>query len=386
MGYTHYLERNRNFTPDEFEDIRADITRLLHVATGLGIALPGYPGGESVTVNPDVIAFNGVGDESCDTFVLTREIRTNEYNPTFTFCKTWRRNYSPVVAAAMMVVKQRVPQDVMVRSDGRWDQEWLHGPDCYQDKDRESACKITDTEHVKISGRSLYKMAFPDSPEPRYTFESPLISQGLEGQNFYVRPDMDCDRRGTCFVGLPFGFNLSEMLKQSRSVNSDVCMVCGEGTICKVKLIYSLGDEFLDGRPMCEFCYSERLLRGKLTGYGYVYNPYQLLNSTLGNMDTTNDPGMFVAVPDIPTASDLARMRARSLRGLNVCATGKFTTMTRTEVNAFIESLGGNAHPKVSYKTDILVTGKRVGAIKTNAARDLGVRVMAEQEFLALYS
>ena len=157
---------------------------------------------------------------------------------------------------------------------------------------------------------------------------------------------MDCDLRGTCFVGLPFGFNLSEMLNQSRRVNSAVCMVCGDGTICTVKLIHSLGDEFFDGRPMCELCYAERLLRGKLTGYGYELNPYQLLNSTLGNMDTTNGAGMFVAVPDIPMASDLARMRARSLRGLNICATGKFTTMTRSEVNAFIESLGGNASPK----------------------------------------
>ena len=45
---------------------------------------------------------------------------------------------------------------------------------------------------------------------------------------------------------------------------------------------------------MCELCYAERLLHGKLTGYGYELNPYQLLNSTLGNMDTTNGAGMFV--------------------------------------------------------------------------------------------
>jgi DNA ligase (NAD+) len=38
----------------------------------------------------------------------------------------------------------------------------------------------------------------------------------------------------------------------------------------------------------------------------------------------------------------------------------------------------------VSAKTDYLVAGDNVGANKLNAARDKGVNIITEQEFLAL--
>ena len=169
--YTNYMERNRDFTTTEFEDIRADIATLIDVATGLGVRLQGYVPYQPVVLDTDVIAFDGVDDQSHVVFMLTREITKNDYNPTLTFCKTSRCNYDPVVAAAMMVVKQRVPEDVRVSSDGSWDREWLHGTQCYSDSNHPT-CKNTDPGHARLSGRSLYRLAFPDS-QSRVTPLSP---------------------------------------------------------------------------------------------------------------------------------------------------------------------------------------------------------------------
>ena len=375
MGYTHYLEVNKDFTFEEFEDIRADIARIVDVATDLGIPLCGYEDWEPVRMSSEKVVFNGVDEKRGETFILTRGIdRSIPYNPTLTFCKTKRNQYDPVVAAALMVIKQRVPQDVRIGSDGGWGHEWLHGPQCYDTKE-DADCDNADPDHVGISGRTLYQLAFPDSPEPRYTFESPLISQGLEGQNFYVTRNMECKRRGTCFVGLPFGVHLFTLLEQSERVNASVCMVCGEETRFTIKMIAKKHvDEFFDGRPMCEYCYRERLLKGNLTGYGYAYNPFRLRDMSVDGM-------VFAAEP--PAVHP--RQRIQALRGMNVCATGRFSKMTRREVNAYIESLGGRAHTSVTPLTDILVTGKRVGAKKMNMARSFRVEVMSEAEFMAKY-
>ena len=370
MGYTHTLELNRDFTHEEFEDIRADIARIIDVAAELDIPLCGYEDDDPVMMSPQLIVFNGVGDEACQGFTLSREIEQGIYNPTLNFCKTWSRNYDPVVVAAIMAVKQRAPQDVMVRSSGHWGYEWLHGTDCHSNG-REGTCNNVDPDHAKVSGRSLYRMAFPDSPEPRNSFESPLINQGMAGQLFYVTRDMECLIRGTCFVGLPFGVNLRILLEQSERLNMRTCMVCGEDTDYEIKVVSHTGDTNFDGRPMCEYCYRERLLKGRLTGYGYARNPFRLLNlSGNGLIFADEQPGKLTISP---------------LRGLRVCATGRFSKMTRPEVNAYVESLGGIAQTSVSHTTDILVTGKRVGATKVNQARRYGVEVLSEDDFVARY-
>ena len=74
-----------------------------------------------------------------------------------------------------------------------------------------------------------------------------------------------------------------------------------------------------------------------------------------------------------------------SLTGMNVVATGKFTEMSRRDVNSFIESLGGTAQSSVSKTTHLLVCGAKVGATKTNKARSLGVEVITESEFIVRY-
>jgi DNA ligase (NAD+) len=57
--------------------------------------------------------------------------------------------------------------------------------------------------------------------------------------------------------------------------------------------------------------------------------------------------------------------------------------MTRDQAKETIEELGGNVSSSVSRQTDYLVVGEEPGS-KLEKARELGVKTIPEQEFLAL--
>jgi DNA ligase (NAD+) len=69
--------------------------------------------------------------------------------------------------------------------------------------------------------------------------------------------------------------------------------------------------------------------------------------------------------------------------GKTVVFTGTLTAMTRPEAKARAESLGAKVAGSVSKKTDYVVAGEEAGS-KLKAARDLGVAVLTEQEWLEL--
>lgn len=71
------------------------------------------------------------------------------------------------------------------------------------------------------------------------------------------------------------------------------------------------------------------------------------------------------------------------LLGKTVVFTGTLVRMTRDEAKAKAEAAGGKATGSVSKKTDYVVAGDDAGS-KLDKARDLGVPVLTEDEFLAL--
>jgi DNA ligase (NAD+) len=70
-------------------------------------------------------------------------------------------------------------------------------------------------------------------------------------------------------------------------------------------------------------------------------------------------------------------------RGMTFVLTGSLTRFTRDEAEAMIRSRGGKASGSVSKKTSCVVAGEAAGS-KLTKARELGVPVLTEDEFLAM--
>lgn len=71
--------------------------------------------------------------------------------------------------------------------------------------------------------------------------------------------------------------------------------------------------------------------------------------------------------------------------GCTVVVTGKLANFTRDGINSRIVSLGAIAGSSVTGRTDYLICGEKPGS-KLAKARELGIPVLTEQEFLDLVS
>lgn len=73
----------------------------------------------------------------------------------------------------------------------------------------------------------------------------------------------------------------------------------------------------------------------------------------------------------------------KPLSGLSFVVTGSFDTGRRA-LETKIPQLGGALKSSISKKVDYLVAGYDVGATKTNKAKELGIPIISEKEFLAM--
>ncbi len=69
--------------------------------------------------------------------------------------------------------------------------------------------------------------------------------------------------------------------------------------------------------------------------------------------------------------------------GCTIVATGKLEHFTRDGINSKIASLGATAGSSVTRKTNYLICGEKPGS-KLTKARELGIPVLTEQEFLSM--
>ncbi|MFA5076459.1 MAG: NAD-dependent DNA ligase LigA [Patescibacteria group bacterium] len=85
----------------------------------------------------------------------------------------------------------------------------------------------------------------------------------------------------------------------------------------------------------------------------------------------------------IKVHSPQSTVHSGKLAGKNFVLTGSLISLSRDEAKAKIRALGGEISESVSRKTDYVIAGKAPGS-KYNKAKELGVGIISEQEFLNL--
>jgi DNA ligase (NAD+) len=72
------------------------------------------------------------------------------------------------------------------------------------------------------------------------------------------------------------------------------------------------------------------------------------------------------------------------LAGKSIVISGVFQKHSRDEYKAIIEQNGGKNVGSISGKTSFILAGDNMGPSKLQKAEKLGIRIMSEDEFLAL--
>lgn len=128
MGYTNYWHRKKDFTNDQWENIRKDVSIILkHCENQIQLAEEYDAPGKKPLVNATTIRFNGVREEGHETFIMSRkkpEPRPWESEESFDFCKTARKAYDLPVGLTLLACVRHAPDAIRIGSDGDWDKEW----------------------------------------------------------------------------------------------------------------------------------------------------------------------------------------------------------------------------------------------------------------------
>lgn len=86
---------------------------------------------------------------------------------------------------------------------------------------------------------------------------------------------------------------------------------------------------------------------------------------------------------NVNMAEEKTEKTSDKFQGLTFVLTGTLETMGRSEASEIIQSLGGKASGSVSKKTSYVIAGENAGS-KLTKAESLGVKIITEQEFLAM--
>jgi len=109
LGYTHYWKKEKKVNKKEYADALKDIAKIVKANSNI-LAGPSGDSGTKPEITPD-IAFNGIEDESHESFVLPASGLGD-----FEFCKTAQKPYDEVVVAALARLAE--VDGIKVSSDG----------------------------------------------------------------------------------------------------------------------------------------------------------------------------------------------------------------------------------------------------------------------------
>lgn len=97
----------------------------------------------------------------------------------------------------------------------------------------------------------------------------------------------------------------------------------------------------------------------------------------------SNNLGVMKRLSAVVNIRDAEESSESEWTGKSVVFTGTLNTLGRDEAKEIIEKLGGKASSSVSSKTYLVVAGENAGS-KLEKARNLGIRVISEEEFLEM--
>lgn len=97
----------------------------------------------------------------------------------------------------------------------------------------------------------------------------------------------------------------------------------------------------------------------------------------------SNNLGVMKRLSAVVNIQDAEESSESEWTGKSVVFTGTLNTLGRDEAKEIIEKLGGKASSSVSSKTYLVVAGENAGS-KLEKARNLGIRVISEEEFLEM--
>lgn len=95
------------------------------------------------------------------------------------------------------------------------------------------------------------------------------------------------------------------------------------------------------------------------------------------NLEVMRKLSAVVSIQDAQTTEE------SEWTGKSIVFTGTLSTLSRDEAKEIVEKLGGKASSSVSAKTYLVVAGENAGS-KLEKARNLGVKIISEQEFLEM--
>jgi DNA ligase (NAD+) len=85
-------------------------------------------------------------------------------------------------------------------------------------------------------------------------------------------------------------------------------------------------------------------------------------------------------------SEEQAAKTSDKLSGQSIVISGVFAHHSRDEYKALIEQHGGKNVGSISAKTSFILAGENMGPSKLQKAEKLGIKIMSEDEFLALIS
>ena len=115
----------------------------------------------------------------------------------------------------------------------------------------------------------------------------------------------------------------------------------------------------------------------------------RLLARHFKNIDALMNAGLeelqeIEGIGEVMAKSIITYATSDKLAGLSIVISGVFAHHSRDEYKAIIEQNGGKNVGSISGKTSFILAGENMGPSKLQKAEKLGIKIMSEDEFLAL--